>query len=62
MSDTVITDPKKIGEVFKLMVEHKIQSFKAGDIEIKRESLALQQAEDSKMFELEQTKRAYAKG
>ena len=46
MSDTIITDTAKFKELFNLMQTYGIESFKAGDIEIARESLKLKQAEN----------------
>ena len=58
MSDTKIVCIKEIKQVFELMVQNKIESFKAGDIEITRESLKIEQAENDYKIETEKTKQA----
>lgn len=61
MSDTIITDTAKFKELFNLMQTYGIESFKAGDIEITRESLKLKQAENELKHELDKTKQAFTR-
>ena len=47
----------KMENLLKIMVENGIEYFKDGNLEIKRESLKLQQSENEVRLEVERTKR-----
>ena len=48
----------KMEALAQIMAENKIEHFKDGDLEIKRESLKLEQADSNYKIELERTKRS----
>ena len=56
MDDKRIIETKEIKEVFALMKEYGIESFKGEGMEIKRESLKIIQAENELSIEMERTK------